>query len=88
MEHHPLLNQVDLIKFCQKNTIVFQAYSSLGTSNASSANKLMQNETIKRIASKHKITSAQVLLRWAVQNKICEKNNYINLNVCFKIANR
>lgn len=74
IEYHPLLNQTDLASFCRKNAIVFQAYSSLGTSDANSANKLIQNEIIKEIAVKSKRTPAQVLLRWALQKGACMQN--------------
>ncbi|CAF0883980.1 unnamed protein product [Brachionus calyciflorus] len=69
-EFHPLLIQNDLTNFCKKHGMIFQAYSSLGTSDAESTKKLVDNETIKNIAKKHGKTSAQILLKWAVQQNI------------------
>ena len=75
-EYHPLLVQDDLVKFCRQNSIVFQAYSSLGTSDPKSSKLLTENETIVSIANKYSKTPAQILLKFSVQQNIskCKKN--------------
>lgn len=75
IEHHPYLQQPDLVNLAQKEGIVVTAYSSFGPTGfmeldmprAKSAAPLMEHDLIKEIAAKHKKTPAQVLLRWATQ---------------------
>lgn len=64
-EIHPLLYPKDTIEFCKKNNIVVEAYSSLARNDKD----LMKNKTVVSIAEKHKKTSAQVALRWAIQQE-------------------
>jgi methylglyoxal/glyoxal reductase len=65
------LNQKDLVNFCQKNDIIFQAYSSLGTSDSNLNHKLLKNQTIESISQRYNSkNSAQILLKWAVQQNI------------------
>ena len=52
------------------NNIAFQAYSSLGTSDKSLSQNLLDNEVIISIAKKHMKTSAQILLKWTIQQNI------------------
>eukprot|EP01111_Echinosteliopsis_oligospora_P004167 TRINITY_DN1661_c0_g1_i1.p1 TRINITY_DN1661_c0_g1~~TRINITY_DN1661_c0_g1_i1.p1 ORF type:complete len:295 (-),score=64.15 TRINITY_DN1661_c0_g1_i1:107-991(-) len=61
-ELHPCLYQKDLVDFCQKNNILVQAYCSL------MRGQLLDNPTIKSVATKHNKTPAQVLLRWGLQH--------------------
>ncbi|CAC5397406.1 Uncharacterized oxidoreductase MSMEG_2408/MSMEI_2347,Aldo-keto reductase family 1 member A1 [Mytilus coruscus] len=68
IEHHPHLVQDNLISYCQQKGIHFQAYSSLGTSVVE--NKLLSDETVEDIAKIHSKTTAQILLKWAVQQSI------------------
>ncbi|XP_063419752.1 glyoxal reductase-like isoform X2 [Mytilus trossulus] len=68
IEHHPHLVQDNLICYCREKGIHFQAYSSLGTSVVE--NKLLSDETVKDIAKIHSKTTAQILLKWAVQQNI------------------
>eukprot|EP00668_Euglena_longa_P032046 GGOE01041330.1.p1 GENE.GGOE01041330.1~~GGOE01041330.1.p1 ORF type:complete len:384 (-),score=101.90 GGOE01041330.1:85-1236(-) len=64
VELHPLLCQSSLRSFCCANGIVLQAYASLGTGNAA----LLGHEKVTGIADKHHASTAQVLLRWAIQH--------------------
>jgi diketogulonate reductase-like aldo/keto reductase len=68
VEFHPHLVQKDLLEFCHHHDIFVQAYSSLGTS--ASNNKLLTSPEVARIAAECQRTSAQVLLRWAIQQGI------------------
>jgi D-xylose reductase len=75
IEHHPYLQQPDLVNLAQKEGITVTAYSSFGPTGfmeldmprAKSAAPLMDHAVIKEISAKHKKTAAQVLLRWATQ---------------------
>ncbi|KAJ8313932.1 hypothetical protein KUTeg_008493 [Tegillarca granosa] len=69
IEHHPHLIQKSLIEFCKEKEIHFQAYSSLGTSNVTE-NKLLNNPVVKSIADTKSKSTAQILLKWAVQQDI------------------
>lgn len=68
IEHHPYLNQTELVELCREHGIHFQAYSSLGTSAAD--NQLLSDPVVASIASLTGRSPAQVLLRWSVQQGI------------------
>ncbi|CDO72733.1 hypothetical protein BN946_scf184990.g16 [Trametes cinnabarina] len=63
VELHPCLPQHDLLAFCAKKGIILTAYTPLGK------HKFADDPTIRAIAQAHgaEVTSAQVLLSWAVQ---------------------
>ncbi|PKK53354.1 hypothetical protein CI102_2119 [Trichoderma harzianum] len=75
IEHHPYLQQPDLVNLAQKEGITVTAYSSFGPTGfmeiedfrVKHVAPLMESPVIKEIATKHKKTPAQVLLRWATQ---------------------
>lgn len=67
-EFHPHLIQSDELAWCRKHGVHFQAYSSLGTSIEN--NKLLCDPVVKEIAESMQRTTAQVLLRWAIQQGI------------------
>ncbi len=64
VESHPYLPQWDLLDYCRKNNIVFQAFSALGHNNQP---KLLEDPVITAIANQVNMTPAQVLLAWAIQ---------------------
>jgi diketogulonate reductase-like aldo/keto reductase len=64
VESHPYLPEWELLEFCHKNGIVFQAFAALGHS---SEPKLSDDPVITSIAKRVNKTPAQVLLAWAVQ---------------------
>jgi diketogulonate reductase-like aldo/keto reductase len=66
VELHPLLSQVDLVRYCTKNGIRVSAYSPLARMNP----KLVENPVLQRIAGKYHKTVPQVILRWNFQNGI------------------
>ncbi|KAG0025154.1 NAD(P)H-dependent D-xylose reductase (XR) [Podila clonocystis] len=78
IEVHPYLNNADLIKFAQSQGLQITGYSNfgpasyveLGSPTAQAAVPLFKEERIVKIASNHKKTTAQVILRWLVQNKV------------------
>jgi diketogulonate reductase-like aldo/keto reductase len=58
-----------MVAYCEQEGIHFQAYSSLGVRNTDT-NLLFTNAAVHRIAVKHGVTVAQVLLRYSVQRGI------------------
>ncbi|MCM3765494.1 aldo/keto reductase [Neobacillus niacini] len=64
VEYHPHLTQKDLLAFCQQEGIQLEAWSPL------KAGKLLDEPTISEIAEKYGKTTAQVILRWDLQNKV------------------
>ena len=73
VELHPYLTQKELIQFCKLNEIQMTTFSSFGGASyveltmANEDESLLNNEKVKEIATTHKKTAGQVLLRWAVQ---------------------
>lgn len=78
VEHHPYLQQKELIKFAKQNNIAVTAYSSFGPQsfieldfvNAKDAIRLFEHEVITKIAKEQKRQPSQILLRWATQRGI------------------
>ena len=77
IELHPYLPQERLVKWVKDQGIHITAYSSFGpTSYAalSDAGKeavsLLDHEKVQSIASKHKVSSGQILLRWALDREL------------------
>lgn len=63
IEAHPLLPQEQLKAYLDKENIVIEAYSPLGSNDS----PLFKNETIVNLAKKLDVEPAQVLVSWAVQ---------------------
>jgi len=72
VELHPYLQQPELVTYCQKQGIVVEGYSPLGTSNFKKPDEpsVLNDETIKKIAEKYNKSTAQVSLRWATQRNV------------------
>lgn len=81
VEHHPYLVQQELFQLCKEQNIAFIAYSSYGPQSflelpgsfselANDISPLFQHKMILSIASAHKKSAAQVLLRWATQRGV------------------
>jgi diketogulonate reductase-like aldo/keto reductase len=64
VESHPYLPQWELLDYCKKNGIVFQAFAALGHS---SEPNVLEDPVVTAIAKRVKKTPAQVLLAWAIQ---------------------
>lgn len=69
IELHPYNSQEELLRFMEHENIVATAYSPLGTPGGLRTNDpvLLEDEVIKKIAQKHKVTPGQVLLKWGIQ---------------------
>lgn len=76
VEMHPFLPQDKLVNFCKENGILMTAYSPLGsgdraaTSKKSNEPSLLENETVKELATKHGVTTAQILISYSVHRGI------------------
>lgn len=64
VEFHPFLNQIDLFEYCKKHKIQLEAYSPLAHGQK------IEDPKIAKIAKKYGKTSAQILIRWAIEQNI------------------
>jgi diketogulonate reductase-like aldo/keto reductase len=67
-EISPYNTQKELIKFCQDNGILVQAYSPFGRGNL--VNELMNNKTLVTIAEAHGKSIGQIILRFITQQGV------------------
>ena len=75
IEHHPYLQQPELIRLAQTEGITVTAYSSFGPASfaefkmahAEALTPLLDHDVITGLAAKHGKEPAQILLRWATQ---------------------
>ncbi len=73
IELHPFLAQNDMLDFCNNEHIALTAYSPLGSTDRPAQfmdpnePSLLQNPVIAEIAKNRGYTTAQVLIRWAIQ---------------------
>lgn len=61
IELHPWCQQRDIVKFCEDNGIIVEAYSPLVRNYKAS------DETLVGLAKKYDRTTAQILVRWCLQ---------------------
>ncbi|MGM0876880.1 MAG: aldo/keto reductase [Bacillota bacterium] len=64
VEYHPRLTQKGLHEFCKQNGIQLEAWSPLMQGG------LFEEPTLKEIAQKYGKSTAQVILRWDLQNEV------------------
>jgi diketogulonate reductase-like aldo/keto reductase len=64
MEFHPYVVQQDLIDFCNKNTIQYEAWSPF------MQGKVFDLDICKELADKYNKSVAQVILRWNLQKGV------------------
>lgn len=60
IENHPALPQNDVVSLCKEKGIHIMAYSPLG----STGGPLFKEEAVIKVAEKHKVEPAAVLLSW------------------------
>lgn len=73
VELHPRLPQHAVRDFCASHAIAVESWSPLGGSGsgwgqASTPNTLLSDPTLARIAERHAVSVAQVIVRWHLQN--------------------
>lgn len=61
VELHVYLQQPELLEFCRQHDIVVEAYSPLAHAHG------MDNEVLESIANKYGKSSAQVMIRWCIE---------------------
>jgi alcohol dehydrogenase (NADP+) len=72
VELHPYLQQKKMLSFCKDNGVLMTAYSPLGSADRPAHLKkenepaLLTHPAIQTIAAKHDVSTAQVLLSWAL----------------------
>jgi methylglyoxal/glyoxal reductase len=64
VEYHPRLTQEEVKTFCDSNGIQFEAWSPL------MQGQLFDNPLLKDLAAKYNKTTAQIILRWDLQNGV------------------
>ncbi|WP_280516049.1 MULTISPECIES: aldo/keto reductase [Bacillaceae] len=64
VELHPLLSQEEIRVFCDEHNIKVEAWSPIARG------RVLEDPAIKEIAEHHSKSSAQVILRWHLQNGI------------------
>lgn len=75
----PGLPQTSLVKYCQEQDILVEAYSPLGSGD------IFENQTLQAIAAKYDRTPAQIALRWILDRGLLplprsEKPSHITSN--------
>lgn len=66
IERHPYFNNNELVETNKRLGILTEAWSPFGRE----INDVLENETIKEIADKYGKSTAQVIVRWNVQNDV------------------
>lgn len=64
IEYHPGFGQIESAEYCQKNGIIVEAWSPLGSGD------VLKDATMKHLAEKYKKSPAQICLRWLLQKNI------------------
>lgn len=70
IELHPYLQQTELVEFCRYHGIAVTAYSPLGSPGnyrEKGFPTLSEDETITTIATQHRKSPTQILIRWGIQ---------------------
>ena len=76
VELHPYLTQEKLVRFAQEHDIAVTGFSPLGAQSyfsldmADANESVLNHENVKVMATRHKRTPAQIVLRWALQRGI------------------
>ncbi|CAL4076473.1 unnamed protein product [Meganyctiphanes norvegica] len=75
IEMHLEFQQLEMHKFCKENNIILTAYGPLGSPgrqylNDSYKPQLLNNALVKMVADHHKVTTAQVLIRYWIQRNV------------------
>jgi diketogulonate reductase-like aldo/keto reductase len=65
VEYHPYLDQAKVREACERNGMALVAYSPVAKGS------IKNDETLKQIGLAHGKTSAQICLRWLVQQNVC-----------------
>ncbi len=61
VEYHPFIERNKLLSYCRENDVLLVAYTPFARG------RVLREPVIQRIADEHSKTSAQVVLRWLIQ---------------------
>lgn len=64
IEFHPGFMQQETLEYCKKNNILVEAWSPLGKG------RVLQDPTLQAIAAKYHKSTAQLCVRWCLQNGV------------------
>lgn len=64
IEFHPGMYQKETLEYCKKNNILVEAWSPLGSG------RVLDNESLKKIAQKYNKSIAQICIKWCIQNDV------------------
>ncbi len=64
VEFHPFLYQRELLEFCRRAGIQVEAYSPL------TQGRRLDHPVLRELADRHAKTTAQVLIRWALEREL------------------
>ncbi len=64
IEFHPGFTQPEVVEFCKKHDILVEAWSPLGSG------RILKDETLQAIATKHHVSVGQVCIQFALQQNI------------------
>lgn len=64
IKYHPGKSQTELVRFCQSNDLLVEAWSPLGQGN------VLDHPVLTEIAQSHQKTPAQICIRWCLQNNV------------------
>lgn len=64
VERHPRLTNKEVLEYCKQKGIQLEAWSPL------MQGQILDNEVLQSIATKHNKTTAQVILRWNLQEQV------------------
>lgn len=64
VEFHPGFMQADIVDYCRANGILVEAWSPLGMG------RMLKNEQLGKIAAKYGKSTAQLCIRWCLQNGV------------------
>lgn len=64
VEFHPHNQEWDLVEFCRQNGVHYEAWSPL------KRGRILQDGTLAALADAHRVTTAQVIIRWLLQEGV------------------
>lgn len=64
IEFHPGFLQKETLEYCEKNHILVEAWSPLGTG------RMLNDELLKEIAGRYQKSVAQICIRWCIQHDV------------------
>lgn len=75
VEMHPYLNQEALVRYAEKHHFLLTAYSPLGSVDRPTAGRdnlpsLLRSDTVVKIAEKHEVSPARILIAFALQRGV------------------